>query len=275
LSKVIKAGFARVLPQEEGKLIPITPEPEPEVLVSEPGAPDPRELLERELDRKRAEMQEAYDELLNTAQNEASMIIADSRKVANEVIQQAQEQSEAEAQRIREGAHDEGYKAGFSEGFQEGFEAAKNQLHDTLENGQKEADRIILEAYEHRDRLSHEFEPKIYRMSLDIARKILGYELNQNDKAFLAIVKEALSTLRNETRVALLVSKEDFAKVFDSKKSIAVPTSSGRITADIRVDPIAEPGDCMVEAENGSMDISIPAQLDQIAIALGQEPEDV
>ncbi|MCL2082087.1 MAG: FliH/SctL family protein [Oscillospiraceae bacterium] len=275
MSKVIKAGFARVLPQEEGKLIPITPEPEPEVLVSEPGAPDPRELLERELDRKRAEMQEAYDELLNTAQNEASMIIADSRKVANEVIQQAQEQSEAEAQRIREGAHDEGYKAGFSEGFQEGFEAAKNQLHDTLENGQKEADRIILEAYEHRDRLSHEFEPKIYRMSLDIARKILGYELNQNDKAFLAIVKEALSTLRNETRVALLVSKEDFAKVFDSKKSIAVPTSSGRITADIRVDPIAEPGDCMVEAENGSMDISIPAQLDQIAIALGQEPEDV
>jgi flagellar biosynthesis/type III secretory pathway protein FliH len=140
-----------------------------------------------------------------------------------------------------------------------------------FEEGQGEVDRIVADAYAERDKLLGEMEPKILRLALDIAEKIVGYELDQDNDAFVSLVTAALNVMQQESRVTLRIGAEQHTRAFRSKASGKFKTDRGTVEADIIADPGAGPGGCLIETGSGAVDASVPAQLEQISRNLGLE----
>ena len=259
LSKtVIKAGATRLLPPDKRPLRSVAQEP------GEAGA-DTAEREERE-----ASYQIAYDEVIEAAQQEVALLLDDARRTAREIAEGAG----AKAEKEREAAHADGFEKGIALGFDEGVQRTERALAGLLEDGQAEVDAALEAVYAARDAMLLEMEPRILRLSLDVAEKVLGYELDQSDEAFLSLVSAALDVIRCESRVTLRVNAEQHTGAFRSKASARLKTLQGGIEADIVTDMGVAPGGCLIETGNGTVDASVDAQLEQISRNMGIEDYD-
>ena len=267
MSNVIKASRARLIPPEKSDIIicPAEPEPEPELEPEELSVPDE---APGEAEKDPEEIRAAYEDLLATAQNEVALMMEDAKKEAGQIRKEAAREAESVVEQERR----RGFEEGYAEGHPAGVADARGQCGDILAKAQEECDRALREAYEAKDRLLQESEPRMLALALDIARKILGYELQNNEDAFMGMVKTAVSSLNGESRVTLHVHSDEYLQVFQSQESLRIPTPNGHVAATVKIDPSAPPGGCMVETDSGSMDISVEAQLEQIAVNLGLEP---
>lgn len=260
MSRVIKADYTRMIPSEElpaKKKLP--PAEAAEVDEDAPFIPA------NGAETAPAEVQAAYEDLLSTAQNEVALMMEDAQRTARQILDEAAQDAEAQIEQFRR----QGYEEGYENGLSEGQDMVRREAKALFSKAQGNIDRTLSEAYTHRDRLLTESEPRILRLSLDIARKILGYELTHNEEAFMGIVKEAVSSLTGETQVTLHVSSQEFMKSFDSQETLRIPTAKGSVMANVKIDPAAQEGGCIVETETGTMDVSAEAQLEQIALNLG------
>ncbi|MDR0293404.1 MAG: hypothetical protein LBH95_04545 [Oscillospiraceae bacterium] len=256
---VIKAFSTRLLPPEER---PAAAGDAPE----ENGAYEISEA-EREEERRRAAYQAAYDEVIEAAQQEVALLLEDARRQARKIIDGAA----VKAEEMRETARTEGFESGRSDGYADAFEKTERELEELLKNGQAGVDAVLAEAYKARDAMLLEMEPKILRLALDVAEKILGYELDQNNAAFLSIVTAALNVIQCESRVTLRVNAEEFTGVFHSKSAAHLKTERGGVEADIQADAGVEPRGCLIMTGNGTVDASVSAQLEQISKNMGLE----
>lgn len=255
MSNVIKARSTRILPPEER-----TPPPVPEGESS--GERDDRGL-------DLAVYQAAYDDVVAAAQEEVALLMEDARRKVHAMTSEAGRDAET----IRENARAEGSKQGFAEGFHDGFRKAGEELGDLLAEGQAEVDSVLAEAFAIQQRQMADLEPELYKLALEIAEKILGYELEQNSEAFLSIVRTAVDTMQCEQKATLHVNAEQYIGAFRSRDTVRLKTGKGVVTAGVVIDPSVEPGGCLIETENNMADASVPTQLSQIAQNLGIEYE--
>ena len=265
--RIIKAGKTRLLPPEER---PRLLKPAIALETPEETAPDSGGEWERELEEREAMIQAAYDEVIDTAQREVTLLLEDARRQAREITGGA----EAKAEKMREDARAEGFEKGLGIGFADGVEKTERALEDLLREGQDSVDKALADAYAERDRLLMEMEPKIYRLALDVAEKILGMELDSNNAAFLSLVTTALNVIQCETRVTLRVNAEEHIGPFRSKAETRLKTERGSVEADIVTDMGIQPHGCLIETGNGTVDASADAQLEQIARNMGIESYD-
>jgi flagellar assembly protein FliH len=208
-----------------------------------------------------------YDELFEAAQEEAAQLLADARRQAREIVDQA----DAQAEKAREEAYAEGFSSGRDDGFNAAVDEAEKAFGVFFDEGQAEIDKVIADAYAERDSLLGEMEPKILRLALDVAEKILGYELDAGNEAFVSLVTTALGVMQQEPRVTLRVSSEQHTGAFHSKASARLKTGRGKVEAEIVADPGMEPNGCLIETGSGTVDASVSSQLEQISRNLGLE----
>lgn len=259
--RIIKSGQARFV-EAIPEYTQETPEAERDAYSAAPAGSGPDEHTGGPT---REEIQAAYDELLTAAQEEASLLLEDSRREAYAVVGRARE----DAARLLEEARREGWEQGLSEGREQGRDEASGEMRELLERGQEEVDRVIREAYENRDRMLEEMEPKVYRLALEIAEKILSYELDHNEEAFISILSQAMGSIQAETKVTLRVGASEFMRYFHSRDTARIRTEHGPVTAGVMIDASVEPGGCLLETDTGMIDASAKAQLEQIAFNLG------
>jgi len=257
---IIKKDRTRLLPPEKRRPVNVEEETEETAIARESDWESERD----------ASYQAAYDEVIEAAQQEVSLILKDARHQARELVEQA----EAGADKVRETAYTEGYNKGFETGVSEGAGRAENALEGLLREGQDEVDRVLAAAFAERDKLLDDMEPKILRLSLDIAQKIIQLELDQNDQAFLSLVAAALDVIKCESRVTLRINAEQHTGTFRSRAAAQIKTAQGSIEADIVTDLGIEPNGCLIENGNGTVDASVGAQLEQIGRNLGLEQYD-
>lgn len=255
MSNVIKARATRLLPREED--LPHSGADEADEIAESGEAAETRNEL--------SAYQAAYDEVIEAAQEEVALLLEDARRQAREITLEATKKSEIEWENARR----EGFEEGLTSGYAEGFAKAGQELEDLLQKGQTEVEGVLATAHAAYDDMLAGMEPKIYRLALDIAEKILGYELNHNSEAFLAIVRTALGVMQAESRVTLRVNTQEFINVFHSKDTARIKTDSGGVEADISIDAGIDPYGCLVVTDNGTVDASPSAQIEQIAMNMG------
>jgi type III secretion protein L len=109
------------------------------------------------------------------------------------------------------------------------------------------------------DRFYAGAEPEMVRLATAIARKIVGEELRTSPEAIVAIVREALATVRQGKQIVIKVHPSAAALVRES------------VGADMRVVPSegVAPGGCVIESEFGIVDAQLDTQLRVIERALG------
>ncbi len=203
-----------------------------------------------------SELQQAYDELIMAAQEEVALILEDARAEAQGILQQAEQAATDAHRRIHE------------EAYAQGMRQARQEVEDLFARAQDEIDRTLGEAQAQRDNMLNSLEPQFFKMALEVAEKILGYELDHNDNAFLSMLKSALGSVKSETHVTLRVNPSEYVRFFKSRE-VTMHTKNGSITAQVINDPTVGYGGCLIETESGAIDAGAQAQLRQIQQNLG------
>lgn len=160
------------------------------------------------------------------------------------LISRAQE----EAGTIKDSAAKDGYKAGL-EKAQADIAEVKNAIDEFLKAKQDVFEYIA---------------PDILEMSVEIARKIVKKEIEQNPEIVLETIMDVLKTIsRDETKITVKVNS---TQITLAKENIPqIMTNMGLdVKTNIIADDTIEVGGCIVQTSNGIVDASISTQLEII-----------
>lgn len=164
------------------------------------------------------------------------------------LISRAQE----EADTIKETAAKEGYRAGLEQAESD-INALRAKIADFI-SAKKEVFEYIA--------------PDILEISVDIARKIIKKEVEQNPQVILDSIVEVMRTIsKEESRITVKVNPLQADLV---KTELPEYISSMGVEAKITVlpDDTIEEGGCILNTNNGIVDASLDTQLDIIKEAL-------
>ena len=190
------------------------------------------------LDRESLELSEQAQKILEEARVDARQI----RQEAREIYQKIQEEMEKSKQ------------SGFEKGYQEG-------LGQGLE--------MLVRVKELRSKLFQDNEQEILRLIFEIARKIVGRELDENNKAILNVIRLALNDAVGE-KVVVRVNPADYEKVKDFEEELAASAHDVRTIIFRERDDVKQ-GGCIIETEIGTIDAQLETQMNAIKKGLGLE----
>ena len=173
------------------------------------------------------------------ARAEARRIVAEAEALASSL----RESAEAEAHGLREAA------------YREGYEAALSELNQHL-----------LDAVDTRDRALAEVEQGVLRLSVKIAEKIIGRELQKDDATVADIVAAALRNVRQQETLVLRVNPADMALV-QTHRARLDPAGRARFL-DIVADPRVARAGCIIEGPSGTVNAQLETQLSVLERAL-------
>ncbi len=188
------------------------------------------------LDRGFLGSSEKIKALLQEAKEEAARIKGDAREIL--------EQAKGEVERTKQ----EGYEKGFQEGLQQGLE-------------------LLFKAKELRRKLFEDNEKEMIRLVFEIAGKVIGRELNENDKAILNVIRLAIHDAVGE-KIYVQVSPQDYENVKKHEKELIEKLEYGK-TLIFRQNESVKKGGCVIETEIGTIDAQLETQLQAIKKALG------
>ncbi|MBQ3311347.1 hypothetical protein IJG72_04645 [bacterium] len=164
------------------------------------------------------------------------------------LISRAQE----EADTIKETAAKEGYKAGLAQA-EEDISELREKISDFI-SAKKEVFEYIA--------------PDILEISVDIARKIIKRELEQNPQIILDSIIDVMSNIsREESKITIKLNPLQVDLV---KEELPKYISSMGVEAKINIiaDDLIEEGGCILNTNNGIVDASLETQLEIIKEAL-------
>ncbi len=157
-----------------------------------------------------------------------------------------------EAQSIKESAVKEGYEEGINQAKAD-IENLRNSLNAFVSAKQEVFDYIA---------------PDILEISVDIAKKIIKKEIQQDPTIILENIVELLKSLsKEETRVTLRVNPEQ-AMLIKQKIPEVVEMAGSEAKINVISDENISYGGCMVTTTNGIIDATIETQMSIISEAL-------
>ncbi|MEW6605878.1 MAG: FliH/SctL family protein [bacterium] len=175
----------------------------------------------------------------------APVILAQER--AEKIIEQANKEVEmikSQAEKEKELAITQGYEKGYQEGLAQVTE-------------------LLLKAKEERKRWFTSAEPKLVELSIKIAKKIIGQELNLDQWKITTIVKEALQAVKEQERIIIRVNADDIEKLKVRKNDLLNTLEKAR-DIEFKTDSEIALDGCVIETEIGRIDAQIDTQLSVI-----------
>lgn len=164
------------------------------------------------------------------------------------LVSRAQEESE----NIKKSAFEEGYRAGLEKASTD-MEVFRNSLAQFM-GAQKDVFEYIA--------------PDILEISVDIAKKIIKKEVEQDPQVLMNTIVDVLKTVsKNEPKIIIKVKPQAVQFIKDTIPNI---TYQYGIDSKINIvaDPSIEEGGCVFQTNNGIVDASIDTQLEIIKKAL-------
>lgn len=156
--------------------------------------------------------------------------------------------AQQEAGTIKDSAAKEGYK--------EGLELANQDIQKMKE--------ALVEFFKAKDEIFEYIAPDILEISIDIAKKIVKKEIEQDPTIILGTILDVLKNLsRDESKVSIKAHPMQVALI---KENIAEMVSSLGLETKINVfaDDSVEVGGCILQTNNGLVDATVSTQLDII-----------
>jgi len=188
------------------------------------------------IDREVLEASEKAKKLILKARDEAGQI----REEAREVLGQVKEEMERSKK--------EGYERGYQGGLEKGLE-------------------MLIRVKELRAKLFTDNEREMVKLVFEIAKKVIGREFSENDKAIMNVIRLALSDAVGE-KITVMLNPKDYGKVKKNEKELLEAVETGK-SLSFREDDEVQPGGCVVDTEIGTIDAQLDTQLNAIKKALG------
>ncbi len=213
--------------------------------------------IEQEINLQEDQQENSHEQLIEEAKREAQQIISDANLSAAQVIQDAKLQAEEMVTVVFEEARRDGYKLGHAE------------VTEKAEGLLKEAEDIKSAAKREYESMIDSIEGEMIQLVLDIAKKVIGDELEFRTEAVSSLVGQALLQCRGVAHIEIKVSPEDYEIVLEKKDMIGRKSGfSGEL--EIKQDLSLTKGDCIIGTPMGSIDASVQTQLKAIEEAFNE-----
>ena len=182
------------------------------------------------------------------AQSDARKIVADAQAKAQQIVAEAEAKAQAittaaqaEADQMKATAHDQGFK--------EGADEAASKYTEIIATHS-----VKMEAKE------NEVAGQIRQLSLAIAKKIIGKELEFNPEAIVDMAKKHLQSIRQRREVYLRVCPTDLEHLREAKRELIDQLGRAK-EIEIRSDDALTAGSMVIETEAGTIDARIETQM--------------
>lgn len=197
--------------------------------------------------------------ILNDALEKASILIEDAKEQAAKLISDA----EIEAGAIREQARVDGYEKGLAEGLDE----AKNQIEEHMQELQRQSE---VETEQKREELMDELaqaEKDMVDVSCGLIEKLTGILVDSYKPVMLHMINNALNNTDSSKQFIIRVASEIYPYVADNRDRIIGASNPG-VSIEIFGDSKLTSGQCMIESDNGIVDLSMDVQVKNLITAI-------
>lgn len=210
------------------------------------------------------------DVLTSNANTSAEDIINSAKKEAEEIVSHAHD----EAERLRAEAFDEAAsirEQAKNEGYQEGYNSGSTQIEQELEEQRRQLEQMISDqeaSFELKQKeLIKETENNIARWLIDMISHITGVSIEDMHGVLMYMINCAMKEQDNSRNFVIKVSPEDYEEVLQNKDNIYGALNPG-IQLEIFEDSKLSKMQCLIETDNGIVDLSLDAQLSNLKKAL-------
>lgn len=165
----------------------------------------------------------------------------------------------AELEAIRQQAYDEGYAQGRDTGYAAGITQARTeaaQIHVLMQNLQDALNQV-----------DGQLAQSLLDLSLEIARKMVGENLQAKPEVILQIVSDAISGLPHFNQNAHLILHSDDAELVRKQMGEQLSHAGWKIFTDTQI----RRGGCRVETLHSQVDATVEARWKRVVESIGQD----
>ena len=159
------------------------------------------------------------------------------------------------------------YNRGLVKGRKEGSLKSKNETYSQVEQYIKLFENMVEELKKEKETFFQENELFIVKLAIEVAKKIIQRELSQNQDILLYIVREALTRITDNGRIAFQMHPEDINLLKNNQDF-----KEKHLLVFEHVDFIAshniQRGGCVIESESVIVDAQLEVQLERIEQSL-------
>lgn len=188
------------------------------------------------------EKEKHAEEIVNKALSKEKKIIEEAKLKAEEILKEAKQKS----MEIYSKAKDDGYKAGVKE------------AGSLIKEAEDKAAGIIEDAKVEKQNILNSMSMEIIDLSFSIAEKILCYEIEKNENAFISIINCAANKV-DDKEIVVLINEEDYMNHY------AVLSEDRRVEPDDSL----KKGDIKILSKKGIIEAGIGKQLEKAKLVAG------
>jgi flagellar assembly protein FliH len=189
-----------------------------------------------------------------------------ARKLKEEVVTAAKDEAEKLLSDVNTRI-DEIKQKGYDDGFKKGYEEGLIKVDKEMKNILSKLESIAIQALEEKNKAVLQAEPQIIELSIELAKKILEFEVQTDPTVVVKIAKRAIRKVVEAEKARLRVNPGDLEEV---KSHFGEITASGGIITkiDVMPDPKIQLGGCVIDFDNGSIDAQLKTQIEEYGKSL-------
>ncbi len=197
--------------------------------------------------------------MLDDAMDTAKAIRDDAILKSAQIVSDAR----SEADSIMEKAREEGYKKGYEEGSME----AMRKADQYLENLHKEQETQLAQNNAILEKDIEDTRTKLVDFACDVIEKFTGILVNDYKPVMLHMINNALNQAEMSKKFVIKVAKENYSYISDNYDRLA-GAGNANISMEIYGDPKLDKSQCIIETDNGIIDLSMEVQVKNLITAI-------
>jgi flagellar biosynthesis/type III secretory pathway protein FliH len=121
----------------------------------------------------------------------------------------------------------DGEKSGFEQGERAGLEAAAGRMEGLL----KSLEQMLSDLENLQRRACHDLEKEMVRLALEVARKVVGREVQTDVETVAGIVRDAVSRVEHAEHITIRMNPEDMQRLAElNPRRLDALAEAGRTT---------------------------------------------
>lgn len=205
------------------------------------------------------ELRQMAEEVLVSAKSEAETIISRAHDEAEELRAKAYDEIEA----LKEQAIEEGHQQGYTEGLQ----SAEEEIEEKKAELEQLRHKMEIKLQETEEELVKFTEKQMVDLLCQLISHITGVVVEEQRDVLLYMINSAMRDLDNSKHFVIKVSSDDYNEISEKKDEI-YGALNPNIQLEVFEDAKLEARQCLIETDNGIVDISLDVQMDNLIKAL-------
>jgi len=206
------------------------------------------------------------------AQIQAEQIIADARRRADEILDQARLEAELKAQELYETTRQSALEAGRAEGLSQGAAQALQEGQRAQQRQAEELagdfDRFLERAGAALDRQMDDNVEELRDLAIAIAEKVVSVSLKSSSEVICRMIQTAIDKRKRREWAHIYIAECDAKHL--SKVPASLMNALSALSDRVRIIPMAddEAGTCIIETPDEIVDASAATQMNNIRTLL-------